>query len=251
MYAQVGHGGEEGCDGAEGREAVAKLDREAADGGAVDVAHLHREIAREEEEVAERLERELRVWAWAARGAQRAHEGEVRDGKVLQVGQHALAKDDVVRAGPRQVFDRRVRLEEPLRVLVRVERPTPAQVEFYKGGKSTVVQQGGYVGGVADEVWQVKDLWFVGYDRFCEKSVDERLTCKSVEDIRAVRNGLTYFLSQGIPVNTADLRLGSSQTTCDSSSHLARRLGHRRCAYLGIFKVSLDINTAGPRRPQY
>jgi hypothetical protein len=63
----------------------------------------------------------------------------VRDGEVFQVGQRALAEDDVVRARPRQVHDRRMRLEELLRVLVRVERPAPAQVEFLEGGKVTVV----------------------------------------------------------------------------------------------------------------
>ena len=79
MYGQVGHGGEEGGYGAERCEAVAKFDRESADGRAVDVAHLRREVAREEEEVAERLERELRVVreSWAARGAQCAYEREV------------------------------------------------------------------------------------------------------------------------------------------------------------------------------
>ena len=57
--AQVRHGGEEGRDGAERREAVAKLDREPPDGRPVDVLHLRREVAREEEEVPERLERQL------------------------------------------------------------------------------------------------------------------------------------------------------------------------------------------------
>jgi len=167
VYAQVRHGGEEGGDGAERREAVAKLDREPADGRAIDVAHLRREVAREEEEVAERLERELRVVrSWAARGAQRAHEGEVRDGEVFQVGQRALAEVDVVRARPRQVHDRRMRLEEPLRVLVRVERPAPAQVEFQEGGKLTVVQQGCDVGGIADEMWQMKDLRIRSLDTY-------------------------------------------------------------------------------------
>ena len=61
--AQVRHGGEEGRDGSERREAVAKLDREPTDGGAVDVLHLRREVAREEEEVSERLEREL-AFGW-------------------------------------------------------------------------------------------------------------------------------------------------------------------------------------------
>lgn len=57
--AEVGDGGEEGGDGAEGVEAVAELDGELADRGAVDVLEVRGEVAREEEEVAERLEAEL------------------------------------------------------------------------------------------------------------------------------------------------------------------------------------------------
>ena len=64
--AQVRHAGEEGRDGAERRQAVAKLDREPADGRAVDVLHFRREVAREEEEVPERLERQLAFW-WSRR----------------------------------------------------------------------------------------------------------------------------------------------------------------------------------------
>ena len=52
-----------------------------------------------------------------------------------------------------------MRLEEPLRVLVRVERPAPAQVELQEAGKSTFVQQGRNVGCIADEMWQMKNLW--------------------------------------------------------------------------------------------
>ena len=140
---------------------------------------------------------------------------------MLQVGQRALAEDDVVCAGPRQGFDRRMRLEEPLRILVRVERPAPAQVELQEAGESTFVQQGRDVGCIADEMRQMKNLWVpinsskkkraLG-DSF-KGRVEQKLTCKSVQDKRAVRKGRTYFLSQGMPVNTADLRLGSSQTS--------------------------------------
>lgn len=153
VYAQVGDGGEKGGDGAEGRERVAKLDREAADGGAVDVAQVRREVRREEEEVAERLEAQFRAWAWAAaRDAERAHEGEVRDGEVFQVGEGTVAQRHVVRVGPGERLDARVRLEEALRVLVRVEGPAPAQVELDEGGESAVVEQGRNVGAVADEM---------------------------------------------------------------------------------------------------
>ena len=78
----------------------------------------------------------------------------------------------------------------------------------------------------------------------------DKLTCKSGEDNRAERKGRTYFLSQGSPVNMADLRLGNFQTDCDSS-HGRGVSGHCRCAYLDNVKVALDFDTAGSRGLQY
>jgi hypothetical protein len=76
----------------------------------------------------------------------------VRDGEVFQVGEGTVAQRHVVRVGPGERLDARVRLEEALRVLVRVEGPAPAQVELDEGGESAVVEQGRNVGAVADEM---------------------------------------------------------------------------------------------------
>ena len=105
--AQVRDSGKKGGDGAEGGKAVAELDRQLADGGAVDVLQVRGEITREEKEIAKRLEAELRD-ARSARRAKGPHEGEVGDGEVLQVGQRALLERRVVCAGPRQILDARV-----------------------------------------------------------------------------------------------------------------------------------------------
>jgi hypothetical protein len=253
VYAQVSDSGEEGGDGAEGGEAVAKLDGEAADGLAVDVAHLRREVAREEEEVAERLEGELGVvWAGPARGAEGAHEGEVRDGEVFEVGQGALAEDDVVGARPRQVLDRRVRLEELLRVLVRVERPAPAQVEFQEGGKSTVVQQGGDFRGVADEMWQMKDLPGRGEGSravldTCETAIG--LERKTDLQTRAGQEGVTkrtdvFFIPRHsgehgrLEIRELPNHLRFEYRMCQDED------GEVKCAYLEILEVSVDLSHA-------
>ena len=86
--AQVRDGGEKSSDGAEGREAVAELDRQPAHGRAIDVLQVRREVARKEEEVAERLKAELRVRS--ARRTESTHEGEVGDREMLEVGERAL-----------------------------------------------------------------------------------------------------------------------------------------------------------------
>jgi len=59
MDTQVCDGREEGGDGAEGGKAVAELDRQLADRGTVDVLQVRGKVAREKEEIAERLEAEL------------------------------------------------------------------------------------------------------------------------------------------------------------------------------------------------
>jgi len=163
----VRHGGEEGGDGVERREAVVKLDREPADGRAVDVAHLCRELAREEEEVAERLKCELRVVrSWAARTKERCETERCFTGRLGSEPWRRLT----LYAHDHVVHYRWMRLEEPLCVLVRVERPASAQVE---GGKLTVIQQGYDVGGIADEMGQMKDLRIRSLDTYVHDSVDE------------------------------------------------------------------------------
>ena len=79
----------------------------------------------------------------------------------------------------------------------------------------------------------------------------DELTCSSEEDIRAERKGWTYFLSQGSPVNTADLRLGNFQTDCDLSHGRGVSVVHCIFAYLDNFKVALDFDTTGSRGSQY
>lgn len=51
--AEVRHAGEKGCYRAEGGKAVAELDRQSADGRAVDLLQVCREITRKQEEVAQ------------------------------------------------------------------------------------------------------------------------------------------------------------------------------------------------------
>ena len=110
---------------------------------------------------------------------------------MFQVGERALAEDDVVGARPHQILDRRMRLEELLGVLVGVKRPAPAQVEFQEGGKVTVVQQGCDIGGVADEMWQMKDLRVqsLGYVR------STIVSTKTDLQIRAGQQGVTEGMS--------------------------------------------------------
>ncbi len=77
MDAEVRHRGKEGGDGAEGCKAVTKLDRQLADCGAIDFPQVHREVAREEEEVTEGLQTEPLGFTGHAEGA---NEGEVGHG---------------------------------------------------------------------------------------------------------------------------------------------------------------------------
>lgn len=47
------------------------------------------------------------------------------------------------------------------------------------------------------------------------QDIMNKRTCNAEVDNKASRKGWRYFLSQGIPVNTADLRLEKSQLDCD------------------------------------